>query len=58
MDILKFEIKYENLAKSSIGRINQDNLKELLSVLSKLIYSILNTLFDSGYKIPGLQGFL
>jgi len=51
MDILKFKIEYLNLVESNIGTINEYNIRQLLSILSKLIYSILNTLFDSGYQI-------
>lgn len=50
--IRKFTIVQENKPVSSIGVIDKKNISRLLKILSKIMYSLLNSWFDRGYKIP------
>ena len=52
MQIQKFELMYQRIAYSSIGPIKSKNISQLLTILSKLIYSVLNSWFDQGYRLP------
>ena len=49
--IRKFKINKEN-SLSFIGKVRDENIDQLLSILSKIMYSLLNSWFDRGYKIP------
>ena len=51
MQVKNFQLKYEG-SNSSIGSIKSENISQLLNVISKLIYSIINSFFELGYKLP------
>ena len=42
----KFKLEYVNSSSSSLGFIEIENISQLLSILSKLIFSLVNSWFD------------
>ena len=53
----KFVLEYRAVRNSSIGMIETRNIKQLLNLLSKIIYSVVNSLFGKGFKVPVPQTF-
>jgi len=53
----KFVLEYRAVKNSSIGTIETRNIKQLLNLLSKIIYSVVNSLFGKGFKIPVPETF-
>lgn len=52
MEIQTFQIKQEQISNSNIGLIKDRNISQLLEIISKIIFSILNSWFDKGYQLP------
>lgn len=51
INFYKIDLKQEGM-DSSIGYINPDHINQLLEILSKLVYTIANSIFGQGYQVP------